>query len=411
MIKQKSKTVKGTELKIIFKNSKAYLTDDKPIVIPQLDSNDYVTNFKSVAYWTIRVISYIEGEKRIFCEVLSYQNGESQFDYPQKQLYDKLKDIKIVSFKSISTPGLLSTIGKTSRSSIPVKKYKTTEKPKSFSEIKPIVRKPFEQSINETFYVPIKDVNFKLGHVSFKKKFREYQKAIELEIPNDDIREEYDAIKNYFANVLKTKKIQVTVNISIVDDKITNQIVNSPEIDTINKQLVDEVKLDIVKSIIKGKTDPEKGNRLSTLEENFETKSFYDNDDEFLDDLLKVSNTKHYKHLRFLSSKHAHESMKLRYIYKPFAFIFLIKGVENFHFVWETLNTEEATYVWHVPKELYDLETSIRKIEESIKSIKTNGKLVYIRNTEDKLSRIYHDYYDPLKGFNKWKEELERKLI
>jgi len=411
--------LKGLELKILFKNSEAYLTNDKPIKISQLNLNDYIKNFKSYAYWTLRVKNYIEVENKMFCEIISYQNGESEFNQTQIQLADKLNSLQNLSFNKISTPGLLSTLGKTSRRSIPRTKYKTVDKPKRIQQTKPIEKESFKQHIHETFYVPIKEVNFKLGYVSFEKKFSQYQKIIKLEIPNNDIKEEYDAIKNYFANVLKTKKIQVTVNIDIVDYKITKQNVNSPEIDRIDKQLIEEVKFDYIKSTTKRKINPEKENNLFTVEEyfeslendEFESKTFFNNDEEFLEDLLKITNTKHYKHLRLLSSKHSHGIMKLRFTLKPFAFIFLITGVKNYHFVWETLNTEEATYVWHISKDLEVLKVHLKKIEEIIKAIKIDGKFEYINNTDDNFNRIFHDYSESINGFKKWKNELERILI
>ena len=42
------------------------------------------------------------------------------------------------------------------------------------------------------------------------------------------------------------------------------------------------------------------------------------------DDLLEIHQTKHYKHLRYLSAIHASGIMKLRFVLKPFSFIFLI---------------------------------------------------------------------------------------
>src|SRR5690606_31146020 len=103
------------------------------------------------------------------------------------------------------------------------------------------VRQPHKVSIKETFYVPLKNVRFKLGGVSFDKKFKEHKKTLELTIPNYDIREEFDAVKNYFANVLKTKKIEVTVDIEITDNEVTSIEAKSPEIEKIDKQLIDNV--------------------------------------------------------------------------------------------------------------------------------------------------------------------------
>lgn len=92
--------------------------------------------------------------------------------------------------------------------------------------------------------------------------------------------------------------------------------------------------------------------------ENFSDKkigfdTFYENEKKFFNDLLNVTDTKHYKHLRFLSSKHFHKTMKLRFVHKPFSFIFLLEGNKNYHIVWEVLDTKEATYVSHIKKRLF----------------------------------------------------------
>lgn len=402
----------GLELKILFKNSKAYLTENKSIKIQEDSLNQNVKKFESFAYWEIRVINYVEEENRLFCEVLSYNLGKSEFESNQKKLAYRLDQIENISFNKINTSGLLSTILKTNRNLKPI--YKEHK-----SKVENLSTKSVINHINETFYMPIKRVNFNVGYVSFEKKFQEYPKSIELKIINHDIRKEFDSIKNYFSNVLNTKKIQVRVDIYIENNEILFLNINSPEIDKINKELIDEVKFDFIKSIVKKKNNLETENVLFTIEEYFETltdddfelKAFYPNDKVFLEYFLKVSNSKHYKHLRFLSSKHSHDIMKLRFIHNPFSFIFLLKGVEYYHFVWETLNTKEATYVWHISKKIDTLKTYLGKIEESIKVMKINGKLEYISNTEDKFNRICHDYSNSINGFIKWKEELEKILI
>jgi hypothetical protein len=266
--------------------------------------------------------------------------------------------------------------------------------------------------------VPLKEVRFKLGGVAVHRKFKKYPQTIELTIANYDLREEFDAIKNYFANVLQSKKIQVTATIHILDGIVVEKEASSPEIDRIDQQLIDNVKFDFVKATVKKQLKVEVDKSLFTMDEYFDTfadekfqsNTFYKNDRELFEDLLTISKTKHYKHLRFLSSKHAYEIMKLRFVHKPFSFIFLIEGDRNYHVIWETLDTEEATYIWHLPKNLQVLKMTIRKIEDIINIIKVQGKTAYIAATEDSFRRIYHDYSELADGFVKWKGELEHFL-
>ena len=414
--------MKELELKILFKDNNAYLTLDKPLTFEQVSLSDIpviakMKGFKTPAYWTVKVINYSEFEKRIFCEIISYHVGDTNFNNYPKQLSDKLNDIEIVTFRSIDTYGLLKTLnGGAGATFTPAKPVSSDRQ--HYSQSEPIVKQPVKQSINETFFVPFKNVCFKLGGVSFDKKFKEYNQTIELTIPNYDIREEFDAVKNYFANVLKTKKIQVTANIEITDNEITSINVKSPEIDKIDKQIIDNVKFEFVKSTMKKKPNIEIDKSLFTMDEYFDTfadekfqsNTFYKNDKELFEDLLQISNTKHYKHLRFLSSKHSHEIMKLRFVHKPFSFIFLIQGDRNYHIIWETLDTEEATYVWHIDKDIKILKLTLQKIEDIINVIKVQGKTAYLNSADEPFRRIYHDYSELVDGFVKWKGELENIL-
>jgi hypothetical protein len=173
-----------------------------------------------------------------------------------------------------------------------------------------------------------------------------------------------------------------------------------------------------VASSIKMKSKVELEKSLFTMDEYFgaftdgklQSNTFYKDDKQFFEDLLTVSNSKHYRHLRFLSSRHLHQIMKLRFVHKPFSFIFLIQGDTNYHFVWETLDTKEATYVWHMNKDINVLKMNLKKIEDVINLFKVDGKTAYIGSTNDQFTRVYHDYADHVDGFVKWKGDLESLL-
>ncbi|MBS0645693.1 MAG: hypothetical protein JSR97_03780 [Verrucomicrobia bacterium] len=408
----------GQEFKILFRQDKAYLTPEKPLTLSQVSLPEIAKSFKAPAYWTIRVLNYKETEQKLFCEVLSYQVGDTDFPSNQKALSHILSSINNVTFRSIDTSGLLKTLASTTPISVlPVKETPVFRQEYRQEPTVPVRTELIIRTITETFHIPLKNVRFKLGGVSFDKKLKDYNQTIEFTIDNYDIREEFDAVKNYFANVLNTKKIEVTATVELRDNEVTSKIAKSPEIDKINKELIDNVKFEFVKAT-KKKVAVEVDKNLFTMEEYFETfgeenfksNTFYSDEKELFEDLLKITNTKHYKHLRFLSSKHRHQIMKLRFIHKPFSFIFLIEGDRNYHLIWETLDTEEATYIWHLDKNLQALKNSLRKIEDIINVIKVQGKTAYINSTEDEFRRIYHDYSEIVDGFIKWKGELESVL-
>ncbi|WP_316799718.1 hypothetical protein [Pedobacter frigidisoli] len=55
-----------------------------------------------------------------------------------------------------------------------------------------------------------------------------------------------------------------------------------------------------------------------------------------LEKLLDVAGTNPYKHLIFLSSKHATDVVILRFTQTAFLFFFLIQIEKNYHTIWDT---------------------------------------------------------------------------
>lgn len=407
--------MKGQKLKITFYRNQACLTTDKFLRLEQLNLPTIAKVFEYKTYWNINVLNYNEDDKSLFCEIISYEVGETQFDYHQKLISDKLNQVEKIKFKDINTKSLqLNLKGHATKSNyieyIPVLSAE--------SQSKSFVRNPQKKVIDEVFFIPIKNVLFKNGGVSVFKKFNQFPETIELNIANPYIIEEYDAVKNYFGNILETKKIQVNAIIEITDNEVTSTNVTSPEIEKIDNQLIENVKLDFVKTVLEKNDSHSSDKNIFTIEEYFDTFSdekfniniFYKEEAVLIEDLLKISNTKHFNYLRFLSNKHLHKIMKLRFTHKPFSFIFLIEGVENYHFIWETLDTKEATYIWHLKKDTIELKNMLKKIDGVIASIKVNGKLSYISSTQDQFNRIFHDYSTIGNGFEKWKKELEEVL-
>jgi len=400
--------MKGQDLKILFKEDMAFLTEEVALDFKQVQISDMPIRFKAPAFWTIRVINYIESEKKLFVEVLDYQVGESKFSHNQIQLADILIGIEKVSFKSIDTTGLLRTLN----SNQPIKilppqltVYKD-EKPKR-------EREPITRTYTESFSIPIKNVTFVTGGVTFEIKMQEFKRSIWFRIENENIIKEYDAIKNYFSNVLKTKKINVVASITTVDDIVTESNARSNEIDKIDKTLIEEVKFKVIS--VAGRKEEKSDQQVFTMEEYLEafaedikTAHIFQDENDFIETVIEKSGTKHYKQLRFLSSKHKYDLSKLRIVHKPFSFIFLLSSNSNFHIVWETLDTEEATYIWTFTNESKELDHIIAQIDKTVNSIISNGKTEYIGRNEANFNRVFHDYTDLQNGFRNWKEDIEK---
>lgn len=408
---QSTPLMKRHQLIIKFNDDLAFLTEEVALDFKQVDISDSPVKFKAPAFWTVRVINYIEKERKLFVEVLDYQVGEIKFPYSQIQLADILLEIEKVTFRSIDTTGLLKTLNGTQPIKYTPPKEKTVYRKEALIETEiNVKREPVIQTYTEPFSIPIKNITFLNGSVVFKKKIQEFKKTIEFRIHNDNIIEEYDAVKNYFASVLKTKKIQVLPTIISIDGHITSTSATSIEIEKIDKSIIEEVKFEFINNVRRKELSGNK--QLFTVDEylekfagkNFKGQQFFKDENDFFENLLEKSETKHYKHLRFLSSKHRHDLQKLRIVHKPFSFVFILSTEDNFYIVWETIDTQEATYIWIYPNDINRLNDFLAQTEKKINLILREKKIGYISLNEENFKRVFHDYIDIQNGFRNWKD-------
>ncbi len=130
-----------------------------------------------------------------------------------------------------------------------------------------------------------------------------------------------------------------------------------------------------------------------------------------MEDILKNKKFKHHKQLHFLSQLHDRNTLKIRFVLSPFSFVFLLTGEEQYHIVLETLDTEEATYLWNFSKEKPILKMKLKEIDQSLNFIRNNGRQAFIDTQPNNFSRILHDYSDERKGFVLWKNLLEERIV
>ncbi len=191
----------------------------------------------------------------------------------------------------------------------------------------------------------------------------------------------------------------------------------STEIEKIDRTLIEEVKFELVKVVRRRESSGDK--QLFTMDEYFETfagkdfeaQHFFKDDNDFFENLIEKSETKHYKHLRFLSSKQKYDMQKLRFVHRPFSFVFLLRGIDKFHIVWETLDTQEATYIWTVSDGITDLRQALIQTDKTINLIIRDGKNEYISRNEKSFNRVFHDYADLQNGFKTWKADIEKVIL
>ena len=132
--------------------------------------------------------------------------------------------------------------------------------------------------------------------------------------------------------------------------------------------------------------------------------------DELLAEVLKQKHSKHFHQLQYLAERHNKSVLKLRFVLMPFSFVFLLNGEKQFHVIWETLDTEEATFIWHVEKNNEALKEKLALIDKDLGFVRNKGRQAFTETNPLHFSRIIHDYTEPYKGFVIWKDQLEEQL-
>lgn len=267
--------------------------------------------------------------------------------------------------------------------------------------------------INEQLEVPIEVLEFRFGSISFNHKCKEFNnKELEFEIENLNIRPEFAVLKPYFIKFLKKENVAILIHAAFQHNRLIFKSASSKDLDKLNREVIDSVRFKFIdKAIIKG-TSIGKTNLLNAQELQGEAvRSLYANEEDLLENILTLKNYKHSRHLRYLCKIHESGILKLRFVLEPFSFIFLVAGVSQYHLVWETLDTEEATYVWHAERSTQLLSIKVREIDHLIGQIRTSGRQAYLEANPSDFSRIVHDYSNDQKGFIVWKDLLEEKLF
>jgi superfamily II DNA or RNA helicase len=270
------------------------------------------------------------------------------------------------------------------------------------------------QSYETIAKVPLEHLLFKFGVVAFRYKVAQINSETEFEVENKEMRPEFEVLKPYFAKFLKVKSIRVNISYRIEFDKIKSYIAFSEDLDKINSELVEAVKFRFVIKNLIGKIPDIKSENLldvQQLQESELDNSLYKSGEELIDEILKIKDVKHYEQLRYLAAKHDRSVLRVRFVLLPFSFVFLLTGEQQYHIIWETLDTEEATYIWHVEKHKPTLKAKLREIDQDLGYIRFNGRQAYIEKASANFSRIIHDYTDAKKGFILWKDQLQSRMV
>ena len=263
--------------------------------------------------------------------------------------------------------------------------------------------------------VPFDQLEFGYGTIAFQYEISQMNTKLEFEIENSHIRPEFNILKPYFAKVLRRKSANIEIMAEFKHGKLISQLATSTDLNNINREIVDSVKFRFVQKKFFGKGQIPTNQNLPALAQlqpdDQQGGQLFDSEEELLENLLRGRKVKHQKQLLYLAEKHDNSILKIRFVINPFSFVFLLTGEEQYHLIMESLDTEEATYIWHIDKNRRNLVWNLKKIDKQLNLIRNKGRQTFLDSEPENFSRILHDYSDPRKGFFKWKDLLEERLV
>jgi len=265
--------------------------------------------------------------------------------------------------------------------------------------------------IDEWIKVPVEDLEFRYGVIAFRYWVERMRETLEFEVENDQIRPEFEVLKPYFIKVLKSKLVTIHINAEYNQGRLISQIAWSNDLEKINKEVVDTVRFRFVERSFFGKAPSKETGLLSLSELQNQNEQVFETETELLDAIINNKKVRHYRQLRYLANQHETSILKIRFVLDPFSFVFLLEGDEQYHIAMETLDTEEATYIWHVDKSIDDLKKRLKEIDSDLLSIRITGRRSFLEKLPGNFTRVHHDYTEEMKGYIVWKSSLEETLV
>lgn len=260
--------------------------------------------------------------------------------------------------------------------------------------------------VEKKIKVPIEELEFHNGSIAFKYPINEMNMILEFQVENIELRPEFEVLKPYFIKTLKSKTIAVEIFAEFEKGELVSQVALSTEIELINKEIIEGVKFQfLVKELIKRSTLTKQN--ILTSDELQKHGKIFSNPEDLLNQILAKKQYKHSQHIHYLADRHESQLMKIRFVLNPFSLVFLLAGERSYFVILETLDTEEATYMWHSPKNKVSLIEEVKQIDNQLNIIREKGRQYFLENSPDNFTRILHDYSANKKGFILWKSAIE----
>ncbi|ETZ22810.1 hypothetical protein [Pedobacter sp. V48] len=226
------------------------------------------------------------------------------------------------------------------------------------------------------------------------------------------MRPEFEVLKSYFEKFLKSKTVQIDICIVVEKGIVVGKSAVCLDIKKLDREVIEGIRFTFAeKNLFKKGNLLGKNVEMSQLSTGDTSQTLYDSGEELLQDVLTKGNYRHKMQLRYLSEQHEGDVLKIRFVLAPFAFVFLIAGKEQYHIAMETLDTDEATYIWHTQKEISELKNALYNIDRDLNRIRNEERFLFLQSTPINFSRVLHDYSDERRGFVMWKDDLEERLV
>ena len=213
----------------------------------------------------------------------------------------------------------------------------------------------------------------------------------------------------------------------MTDNQLTEFSATSKDIDNIDQNLIEGVKVQRTLEITKSIRPQEIDKGLFTSDDLYSLDStndlegnvFRQTEKDILEMLIEKCNVRNKRELTYLSGSKQSMNYKIRFTNHPiFGFIFIAEGEQNNHFIWELLNSH-ATYIWTIEKGKKEIELQYKRIEITINTILDCGREMYKRaykTTNQDNDLILNVIYHKDKGsqliddFPKWKHRINELI-
>lgn len=266
--------------------------------------------------------------------------------------------------------------------------------------------------------IRLMDLKFEKGHVSFDKCFSWASDEQLIKIHNPHIFPQLKLLLPYLIKLLKKKTINVELKIGRENGKTTYINAISKDIDKINQESLQVIKvfqLDDTRKKLRDSNMQNIFNPPPQIIDDIILGNIDSFERELLFSILSKEEVRNKHQLNHLSSLLSDKQKLFLTIDPQFGFVFRIEGEEMIHFIWELVNSH-ATYIWSFPKDITPT-SQLQRIEEEFAVLTQHGRSYYKSYFENSdalfLNIVNHSTtHNPMVDqFNRWRMRVEGLMI